>query len=156
MDQNTSPKPVFFRLFVKVLVVAMFLSCLVALQVSQGGPNALAASRASSSTTSVTQAEHAAIPANTINYTINCGIVTCSIYFSRHTTRWIASNGVLAVIGLGFIPVVGRLIAAAAGIVVWKATQARSKNQCLRIRYIRFGVPSIVGFYSDGSRYCKN
>ena len=152
MDQNTSPKPVFFRLFVKVLVVAMFLSCLVALQVSQGGPNALAASRASSSTTSVTQAEHAAIPANTIN----CGIVTCSIYFSRHTTRWIASNGVLAVIGLGFIPVVGRLIAAAAGIVVWKATQARSKNQCLRIRYIRFGVPSIVGFYSDGSRYCKN
>ena len=104
----------------------------------------------------MTQAEHAAIPQSTINYVNNCGIVTCSIYFSRHTTRWIASNGVPAILSLSFIPVVGRLLAAAVGLAVWKATQASNKHQCLRVRYIRFGVPAIVGFYSDGSGYCKN
>jgi energy-converting hydrogenase Eha subunit A len=82
----------------------------------------------------------------------NCGIVTCSYYFSRAHTNWIAAHGAYAAIAAGLIPAfLAKIIGAVIGLVTAKAVEARSKHQCLRVRY---GL--VVGLYSDGSKYCHN
>jgi len=91
----------------------------------------------------------------------NCGIITCSIYFSRSVTRDMRfPGGVLALIRsssrcAGFPPCAA--VALASAVVALKASECASKNQCLRIRVTRFTpVPSVVGLYCDRSRFCSN
>ena len=144
--------PRFFSRMCSALVLALLIA---GVQISGGGSSAQAA-QAASRHEAVTRAVSPLIQARPLAiFTHNCGIITCSIYFTRGTTRWIANNGVPAVIGLGFIPEVGPYLAAAGGLIVWKAGQAKGKNQCLRVRYV-IGIGTITGLYSDGSHYCKN
>lgn len=103
---------------------------------------------ASAHSTTAAQQTSSVIP-NDVN---NCGIVTCSYYFSRAHTRWIAVHGVYLAIADGIIPGwVAKIISVVIGVVTAKAAEAAGRNQCLRVRY---GL--IVGLYSDGSGFCRN
>jgi hypothetical protein len=82
----------------------------------------------------------------------NCGITSCSYYFTRNSTRVIAEDGLIASGYLAYIPnVVASVIRVIVAAVDAKAWEAYLKHQCLRVR---IGVPA--GLYSDGSRYCHN
>jgi hypothetical protein len=82
----------------------------------------------------------------------NCGITSCSYYFTRNSTRVIAEDGLIASGYLAYIPnAVASVIRVIVAAVDAKAWEAYLKHQCLRVR---IGVPA--GLYSDGSRYCHN
>jgi hypothetical protein len=133
-----------FRKSVSLLLVASILAICFAFTV--GTQPAAAATLTRSAQSASTSA---ATPASGINH---CGIISCSYYFSRSTTHWIAQHGVLAAIGLGFVPHwLAYYLSPIVGLVNWKATQAASRNYCLRVRY-----GAITGLYSDNSGYCKN
>jgi hypothetical protein len=128
---------------------------------------------ASASAIAVTDASGRAVPAASLRtaegvvtvvavqakrpVTITCGVVTCSIYFSRAVTRrMVTPAGVVAVVTSLCGHAICKVIAAATGIVAAKASEAAGKNQCLRVRFGRTVPPGIVGLYSDKSRYCMN
>lgn len=89
---------------------------------------------------------------------INCGIVTCSIYFGRALTRRIGQYGGAASAACAFVPTpVGKAVCVAAiNIIGGKARECGAKHQCLRIRYLKYGPHIPAGLYCDGSRYCPN
>ncbi len=101
-----------------------------------------------------------AVPAQAIGVNNNCGIVTCSVYFSRDLTkRMVTPSGVVAVVAGVLAPGPAKAVAVAAGIVSVKSSEAAGKNQCLRVRYTRPLPPqpsAVVGLYSDNSKYCHN
>lgn len=81
---------------------------------------------------------------------------TCSLYFSRATTRAMVTPTGAAAILVAYVPVVGPVLAGAAGLIALKASEAAGLNACLRIRYLKYTPNTIVGLYSDTSRYCTN
>lgn len=85
-----------------------------------------------------------------------CGTWTCSLYFSRATTRAMVTPTGAAAILVAYVPVVGPVLAGAAGLIALKASEAAGLNACLRIRYTRYGPLVIVGLYSDTSQYCSD
>jgi hypothetical protein len=105
-----------------------------------------------------------------------CGVVTCSAYLSRGTTRSIAnklaryqnaSNAAIAsAAGAAFFPAGGfpALACAAAGAIyggfaVDQFLRARDTNACIRLRYLRQVTPTTpkgVAIYVDRSNNCKN
>lgn len=120
-----------------------------------------------------------AAPANAAVATVDCGIVTCSLYLTRNTTKEICerlcqysntSNAVIAgaaaaacaATGVGTIAS-GACAAAGAvwgGFFIDKLQQATNANQCLRIRYLKptppVNAPVPTGLYVDRSGFCKN
>ena len=132
------------RKSVSLLLVASILAICFAFAASTQPANAATLTRSAQAAPA-----SVAIPASGINH---CGIISCSYYFSRSTTHWIAQHGALAAIGIGFVPHwLAYYISPIIALVNWKAAQAASKNQCLRVRY-----GAITGLYSDNSGYCKN
>jgi hypothetical protein len=126
-----------------VLAALLLTLCFAFAASAQPAHAATAATSTPSATSSV------AIPASGVNH---CGIISCSYYFSRSTTKWIAVHGALAAIGLGFIPHwLAEYLGAIITFVNVKASQAAGKHECLRVRY-----GAIVGLYADNSKYCKN
>jgi hypothetical protein len=83
---------------------------------------------------------------------VNCGIVTCSLYLSKKETHFVGHNGIVAAVAANMVPTIGGLLSAAHRVVNWKARQAASKHQCMRVRFTAGGI---VGLYSDGSKYCR-
>jgi hypothetical protein len=93
---------------------------------------------------------------------VHCGIISCSIYFSRSTTRSLTTpSGVIALVAGACtqLPNPGAkaactYIGLVTGVTNIKASECAGKNQCLRLRYV---VPfTIPGFYCDNSGYCSN
>ncbi|OLD63420.1 MAG: hypothetical protein AUF65_02305 [Chloroflexi bacterium 13_1_20CM_50_12] len=131
------------------------------------GPQTMAAmgiARTVSSATSSPSVTSA--PPSRLVYHNHCGWVSCSLYFTRGSTEYIARN-ILSnaqefkdqVNALQGIPGpeakgVKTVINAFAGMAPYvhdKAVEAYTKHQCLRVRY---GAPFIIALYSDGSQYC--
>jgi hypothetical protein len=104
-------------------------------------------------------------------YTVNCGIITCSLYLSRSETR--TANYDIALYGGGIAGLAAAcglltLITGPAGVVVGVAcgvaiavdgafllnaiTHAAADNGCLRIRW--GALPT--AFYDDHSSYCHD
>jgi hypothetical protein len=135
------------RTVYKVVAIAMLATVLLGVSLLSSTPS-YAATRTSS--TVATQGNTTITPS--IIGVWHCGITSCSYYFTRHSTRVIAEDGLIASGYLAFIPnavaSVIRLIVAAVDAKAWEAFL---KNQCLRVR---IGIPA--GLYSDGSRYCHN
>ena len=109
------------------------------------------------------------------SFTEDCGFATCSIYLTRNTTKELcerlcgalggglltggASGVVTGVCTPALGPaawVCGAVVGAAAEFFKEQLRKAADKRQCLRIRYSRFGPPSAIGLYVDGSRFCRN
>lgn len=114
-----------------------------------------------------------ATPANAAVVNFNCGIVTCSAYLTRNTTKEIcerlceysnASNAAIATAAAAAcLPLggVGAVVCAGAGALfggffIDKLNQATDAGQCLRIRYTNSSPPVVTGLYVDRSGYCKN
>lgn len=114
-----------------------------------------------------------ATPANAAIFTTNCGIITCSVYLTRNTTKEIcerlcqysnASNAAIATaaaaacLPLGGVGAVacGGAGAILGGFFIDKLNQATDANQCLRIRYTKGSAAIPTGLYVDRSKYCKN
>ena len=117
-----------------------------------------------------------AAPAFRTGVSNSCGVVTCSAYLSRGTTRAIADkvaryqNASTASIAGAFagacFPVGGwpALACGTAGAIfggfaVDQFVQARNTNACIRLRYVRpIGAqqPQGVLIYVDRSKNCKN
>ncbi|NUW33952.1 hypothetical protein HTZ77_21315 [Nonomuraea sp. SMC257] len=95
--------------------------------------------------------------------TLNCGIVTCSLYLSRGVTRTLATASDVApdfrtrCAGSSNRRLALACAALTAGVVAarWKLAEAARKNQCLRIRFVP-NPPAVVGLYSDGSVWCRD
>ena len=86
----------------------------------------------------------------------DCGIVTCSLYFSRWQTTEIAIWGPAFVLAEGWIPGwVGFIITLGTAFIQARAQVASNFNACLRIRYLR-GALAIVGVYVDQSGFCHD
>lgn len=89
------------------------------------------------------------------NLVINCGYVTCSLYFSRYQTTEIAIWGPALVIAEGIIPgAVGFILKLGAQFVQARAQVASSFNACLRVRFAPPAVP--IGLYVDHSKFCHD
>ena len=89
--------------------------------------------------------------------TFNCGIVTCSAYFSRGTTRTIAAIGVIASAACSLVPTdIGRRVCLAFGSALLDKTalQCSRSAQCLQIRYLLNGIP--VDVLCNNGRFCVN
>ncbi|MFI6502828.1 hypothetical protein [Nonomuraea typhae] len=87
---------------------------------------------------------------------VDCGWVTCSIYFSRSLTkRMTTPYDAAASLSDLCSHVACKAFGAAATVLAFKAKEAAGKNQCLRVRYERFTY-KVVGLYSDGSRHCHD
>jgi hypothetical protein len=100
----------------------------------------------------------------------DCGIATCSFYFTRSQTKHIHDNIALAGGGIAALastcgligsiagPPVGFVCAAGAAVYgsffINAINRAAGNNQCLRVRWLVVGGG--YTFYSDGSKYCKN
>lgn len=99
-------------------------------------------------------------------FTLDCGFATCSIYFTRNTTRHLADMAKVGqtmaaacadVASGSRVKVICKAIELGSGTIAWKAREAASKNQCLRVRFLRPpSPPQIVGLYSSGNRFCRN
>ena len=103
------------------------------------------------------------------SYILNCGWITCSIYYSRSTTKQLNKNILLDGGGLGalalqcswaaFAGPIGVAAGIACGTVVVLGgsfllnaiSRAAGSDYCLRIRF-----PIPLAFYSDNSGYCEN
>lgn len=93
----------------------------------------------------------------------NCGIVTCSMYFSRSVTRRMKTqSGVVATMSITCSkapnPVIEGVcigLSVTATIVALKAGECASKDQCLRVRMTLSPVPAVVGLYCSKSKYCS-
>jgi hypothetical protein len=88
--------------------------------------------------------------------TFNCGIVTCSAYFSRGTTRAIADVGIVASLACTVIPTdFGRRACFAFGSALDnRALQCARNNQCLQIRFLTTATP--VDVLCNNGQHCIN
>jgi hypothetical protein len=140
------------RTVYKMGAIALLATVLLGVALLSSTPG-YAASRTSSSSTVATQGAATITPSITkIIGKWHCGIISCSYYFTRNSTRVIAEDGLIASGYLAYIPYAVasaiRLIVAAVDAKAW---EAYLKHQCLRVR-----LGLLVGLYSDGSRYCLN
>lgn len=140
------------RTVYKVGAIVLLATVLLGVALLSSTPS-YAASSTSTSSTVATQGDITIMPS--IMKSIgnwNCGITSCSYYFTRNSTRVIAEDGLIASGYLAYIPnAVASVIRVIVAAVDAKAWEAYLKHQCLRVR---IGVPA--GLYSDGSRYCHN
>ena len=135
------------RTVYKLVAIALLAIVLLGVSLLSSTPS-YAATRTASTVT--TQGNTTLTPKSIGNW--NCGITSCSYYFTRKSTRVIAEDGLIASGYLAYIPYAVasaiRLIVAAVDAKAW---EAYLKHQCLRVR-----LGLLVGLYSDGSRYCLN
>lgn len=108
-------------------------------------------------------------------FTGTCGIITCSIYFTRGETRQINNDILLAgggIAGLAvtcgllalFPPPAGVILAVICGVGITvdgafflnAVSHAAADNGCLRIRYTGVILLTPVGYYDDHSSNCTN
>ena len=135
------------RTVYKVGAIALLATVLLGVSLLSS-TSSYAATRTASTVT--TQGNTTLTPKSIGNW--NCGITSCSYYFTRNSTRVIAEDGLIASGFLAYIPnAVASVIRVIVAAVDAKAWEAYLKHQCLRVR---IGVPA--GLYSDGSRYCHN
>ncbi|MFI7708540.1 hypothetical protein [Nonomuraea sp. NPDC049480] len=88
--------------------------------------------------------------------TVDCGWVTCSLYFSRGLTRrMVTPTGAAAVISGTCGHPACRVITIGAGLIAVKAAEAAGKRQCLRIRFVPSTPPVFAGLYSSGNGHCR-
>ncbi|WP_181019440.1 hypothetical protein [Nonomuraea typhae] len=114
----------------------------------------LAGATAAAATPSAAATAGAAVALRPVN--VDCGWVTCSLYFSRSLTKRMTTPYEAAASLSGLCPHIAcKAFGAAAGVLAFKAKEAAGKNQCLRVRYERFTY-KVVGLYSDGSRHCHD
>jgi hypothetical protein len=137
------------RTIYKVVAIVFLATVLLGVALLSTSPS-YAASRTSTSSTVATQSNTALAPS--IIGKLHCGWASCSYYFTRHSTRVIAVEGLAASGYLAHIPfTIASYIRLIVALVDAKAWEAYLKNQCLRVR-----VGLINGLYSDGSGYCLN
>ena len=123
-----------------------------------------------------------AAPASAAPATLDCGIITCSLYLTRNTTQVVwsklinyknTSNAAIAGAAATACAAIaapftgpGAAVAGVAcggagavygGFFLDKLENAATKRQCLRIRYPVGATPAfITGLYVDRSKFCKN
>jgi hypothetical protein len=86
---------------------------------------------------------------------VDCGWVTCSLYFSRPLTRrMVTPLGAAAVLIDKCKHPVCKAVAVGSALVALKANEAAGKHQCLRIRFTRTIPPHFAGLYSSGNKHC--
>ncbi|MBO3745756.1 hypothetical protein J5X84_06700 [Streptosporangiaceae bacterium NEAU-GS5] len=86
---------------------------------------------------------------------VDCGWVTCSLYFSRPLTRRMATPlGAIAVLTGKCSHPACKAVSAASALLALKAGEAARKHQCLRIRFIP--PAQVVGLYSSGNKHCHS
>jgi hypothetical protein len=92
----------------------------------------------------------------------NCGWVTCTIYFTIRTTRFINRYGWAAAIAWGVIKNawVGAALAAVGGLVTFMAHEAiaAAPDRCLTIKHVGYFPPIIVGVghVHHTNHYCRS
>ena len=86
---------------------------------------------------------------------VDCGWVTCSLYFSRPLTRRMATPlGAIAVLTGKCSHPACKAAAVASALLALKAGEAARKHQCLRIRFVP--PAHVVGLYSSGNKHCHS
>lgn len=95
------------------------------------------------------------------HFMVDCGIRSCSWYFTAEATRFIADHGYIPIAAFGMVgftgSLAGRIFAAWTGVAVAKAAQAAPKGNCLRVRWAFYG-PWVPAFYdvTHAHFYCRD
>ncbi|MGL4304538.1 MAG: hypothetical protein ACRCSF_00145, partial [Mycobacteriaceae bacterium] len=96
---------------------------------------------------------------NQPNYKKDCGLVTCTIYFSKSMTEFLASGGTTAVstaicgaVGAATVAIGGVICGLSVAPYIAMANWAKSHGTCLKIKYSRFGpMAAWPDSYSGGN-----
>jgi hypothetical protein len=84
---------------------------------------------------------------------VDCGWVTCSLYFNRRLTRrMVTPLGAVAVLTGKCSHPACKAAAVGSALLALKAGEAARKHQCLRIRFVP--PAHVVGLYSSGNKHC--